>query len=132
MGTRSNTLVYDDGGQILNMYRQMDGYLEGHGTDLMEFLEPFTIVNGFSDRGQKNIANGAGCLAAQLVSHFKEGVGNIYLQMPLPETEYDNDFTYTIRLSLAEGIQITVHEWAEQLFDGTLPQFKQFLQREVV
>ena len=102
MGTRSNTVVYDEyydadlnaGVQILNLYRQHDGYVEGHGAELLAFLEPMTIVNGFTT-GLTNIANGSGCLAAQLVSHFKDGVGGFYIMAPLGE-EMENDYTYKI------------------------------------
>ena len=43
MGTRSNTIIYDDDVQILNLYRQHDGYLSGHGIELLEFLEPLKM-----------------------------------------------------------------------------------------
>ena len=79
MGTRSLTFVYDtDGDAIINLYRQYDGYPSGHGRELADFICPFTIVNGFG-RETANIANGMGCLAAQLVAHFKDGVGQFYL-----------------------------------------------------
>lgn len=94
MGTRSLTRVIDrqEGlsfakGHLaknvrksyVNMYRQFDGYMEGMGVDLAEFLLPFTIVNGISLNEDRKIANGSGCLAAQLVAHFKEAAGGIYL-----------------------------------------------------
>jgi hypothetical protein len=63
------------------MYRQYDGYPEGHGVDLAEFLDDFNVVNGLgANTYPKKTANGCGCLAAQLVQHFKDGPGGIYLQ----------------------------------------------------
>ncbi len=51
---------------LVCMYRHMDGYPSGMGSDLAEFLN--------------NVKhNGMGCLAAQMVAHFKDGVGGIYL-----------------------------------------------------
>ena len=80
MGTRSLT-IFNDGGEreIVVMYRQMDGYLEGHGVDLAEFLSPFIVVNGIGVGDNRVIANGMSCLAAQAIAHFKTGVGSIYL-----------------------------------------------------
>ena len=130
MGTRSNTLIVEEGEQIVNMYRQMDGYLEGHGADLLAFLEPITIVDGISVHGDPIVANGGGCLAAQMVAHFKSGAGGIYIDPPLQQEEYINDFTYTLVPHITGGIQVTVHECQDQIFDGTLPQFKKFIAQQ--
>ena len=131
MGTRSNTVIYDDDVQILNLYRQHDGYLSGHGAELLAFLEPMTIVNGFT-MGATNIANGAGCLAAQMVAHFKVGVGGFYIQPPMGELE--NDYTYTIKVDRQLGggnISITVHAYEDQVFEGSIQSFKEFIAEEV-
>ena len=90
MGTRSLTFVYETDVSektnrkthtaITNMYRQFDGYPSGHGLELAKFLSGITLVNGFGT-GMKagTHANGMGCLAAQIVSHFKNDIGGIYL-----------------------------------------------------
>ena len=124
MGTRSNTIIYDDDVQILNLYRQHDGYLSGHGAELLAFLEPMTIVNGFT-MGLTNIANGAGCLAAQMVAHFKVGVGGFYIQPPMGELE--NDYTYDVVVK-DDVILLTVFDFEEIIFSGTIPEFKQFIE----
>ena len=126
MGTRSNTVVYDGDVQILNMYRQMDGYPEGHGAELLAFLEPIEIVNGFTNSQIKQ-ANGAGCLAAQMVAHFKTGVGGFYIQPPMVDGEFENYFTYAI---VVEGdvIKVVVYEWDDSIFSGTVPEFKKFIE----
>ena len=124
MGTRSNTIIYDDDVQILNMYRQHDGYLIGHGAELLAFLEPMTIVNGFT-MGATNIANGAGCLAAQMVAHFKVRVGGIYIQSRMGELE--NDYTYDVVVK-DDVILLTVFDFEEIIFSGTIPEFKQFIE----
>jgi len=94
MGTRSLTRViprqeglsFSEGHNhvdksVINMYRQYDGYPKGHGLDLAEFLDDFTVVNGLgANTHPLKIANGHSCLAAQLVAHFKEGPGSIYLE----------------------------------------------------
>jgi hypothetical protein len=89
MGTRSLTVFFEtyterDTGkkrknEIVTMYRQYDGYPSGHGKELAEFLADGKVVNGFGLDGGKQF-NGMGCLAAQVVAHFKDGVGGFYLQ----------------------------------------------------
>lgn len=60
------------------MYSQYDGYPAGHGADLKEAFGEHVIVNGLSGDSRK-VANGMGCLAAQVVAHFKERPGGIYI-----------------------------------------------------
>ena len=109
MGTRSLTKVIetwkDTKGNnkrepITCMYRQMDGYLEGHGKDLAEWLNDYIVVNGIRMDETRKIFNGMDCLAAQMYAHFKKDAGNIYCKHPdivdcgeeyLYEIEEDHD-----------------------------------------
>jgi len=50
MGTRSLTYVYEGETPIMCMYRQFDGYLEGHGQELANFLNELTVGNGIYGR----------------------------------------------------------------------------------
>lgn len=95
MGTRSITVVNDyDGSPIINLYRQFDGYPEGHGRELAKFLASGKMVNGLgSDEGR--VFNGPDCLAAQLVAHLKRGPGNIYLRPPAPNPS--EEFVYVVQ-----------------------------------
>lgn len=98
MGTRSLTRVKDEAGNIiLTMYRQMDGYVEdGHGDELVSFLGGMVVTDGISILNQpEKSANGMGCLAAQLVAHFKVGVGGFYLESVDVE---DQEFNYLVEL----------------------------------
>jgi hypothetical protein len=95
----------DGNKEILCMYRQYDGYPDGHGMDLVNQFRGFRITNGISGDATKT-ANGVGCLAAQLVTVFKRGdrrhkagngceVGGFYLYAP--ETrEVGEEFVYTL------------------------------------
>jgi hypothetical protein len=88
MGTRSLTTFIETSefegkkrrNKIVTMYRQYDGYPTGHGTELAEFLAQGKLVNGISMAEKSLVFNGMGCLSAQVVAHFKEGAGGIYLQ----------------------------------------------------
>jgi hypothetical protein len=79
------------------MYRQYDGYLEGHGLELAEFLAPFYVTNGISGGEKRTIANGMGCLAAQLIANFKDGPGGIYLEVPGSGDHWE-EYVYTVYL----------------------------------
>jgi hypothetical protein len=79
MGTRSVTLfVEEDGTEVLGMYRQFDGYPEGHGKELADFIKDIYLVNGLGMGQPEKVANGIGCLALQVVTHFKKGPGGFY------------------------------------------------------
>jgi len=128
MGTRSLTRVFrkweDNFGDkkrepFTTMYRQMDGYLEGHGQDLAEFLSQFTIVNGMRMDETRKIANGIDCLAAQMFAHFKDGPGHIYCMHPSAQ-DCGEEYIYEIEKD-GEDILITIYDiWKnKEIFHGT-------------
>lgn len=84
---------------LINLYRQYDGHMYGHGLELAKFLDGFTLVNGIrSDIDPKDkIANGSECLSAQLVKHFKKDAGQFYL-MPFKDEvgAYSEEYIYNI------------------------------------
>ncbi len=124
MGTRSLTRViprqeglsFSEGHHhveksVINMYRQYDGYPKGHGLDLAEFLDDFTVVNGLSIPKPIKVANGTGCLAAQLVAHFKDGPGNIYLEALNGEPgDSWEEYIYTIYPKDGEPLYISIYD----------------------
>lgn len=96
MGTRSLTIILDENAlEICVLYRQYDGYPTGHGTELKEFLKGFTVVNGYGSDDLTKTANGMGCLAAQLVAHFKSGIGGFYLY-PADTRDCGEEYVYTV------------------------------------
>ena len=105
MGTRSLTRVfstYKDEKknkqvkiQLVNMYRQYDGYPEGHGTELADFLNSGKVVNGIGIDEQQRVFNGAGCLSAQMIAHFKKGAGGIYIE-PITAKDCGQEYEYEI------------------------------------
>lgn len=105
MGTRSLTVFKEDGADIVVMYRQMDGYPTGHGQDLAGFLAGMVMVNGMSGGDPPKTANGMPCLAAQVVAHFKDGVGSIYLH-PAGTRKCGEDYIYYV--SGVEGKEPTI------------------------
>ena len=118
MGTRSLTHIIEDNKTLATMYRHYDGGLSGHGNDLAEFLKDFKVVNGYSGDTTK-LANGMGCLTAQLIAHFKQGCGNIYIHPPNTEDCWEQ-YTYFVYLK-EDKLQIKVKDTYEKkiIFDGS-------------
>lgn len=139
MGTRSLTFVYAGGTPIINMYRQYDGYPAGHGAELAEFLGQFdAITNGMTLGDTRKTANGIGCLAAQLVSHFKgDEAGQFYL-LPTESTDAGQDYEYRVYQGADDELRVriidrgcnmfglTMSDKNEFLFDGTVAEFTEF------
>jgi hypothetical protein len=123
MGTRSLTFVYDGDKPIVNMYRQFDGYPTGHGQELAEFLLSGKMVNGYSDKDAKQF-NGMGCLAAQMIAHFKQSVGGFYIY-PVDSTDCWQDYEYHVYED-----KMVVKNPTEVIFSGTWDNFHSFCSDE--
>lgn len=123
MGTRSLTYVYaDDNKPIIKLYRQYDGYPSGHGAELAEFLNSIKeITNGYRGDETRRIANGMGCLAAQMVSHFKKGHGEFYLHN-VEGNDHWQDYEYHV---YKHRVVIKARN-EEVIFDGNWPEFGTF------
>lgn len=128
MGTRSLTFVEDGvGDKFVCIYRQFDGYPSGHGAELAEFLKDMVIVNGYNPRDTRKIANGAGCLAAQLIAKLKEGVGGIYIEPITATADCGQDYEYYIRACVDKGIEVKVKDYSGNvIFAGDTEQFAGF------
>jgi hypothetical protein len=94
MGTRSLTIVMEDNQEVCRIYRQMDGYPDGHGLELAKLCN-VKIVNGIG--ADKNVANGMGCLAAQIIAGLKDGPGHIYLEPTGGEIGDWIEYVYIVR-----------------------------------
>ena len=91
----NNNEVYKERKPITCMYRQYDGYLDGHGQELAEWLSGYTLVNGIPSDKSEPMFNGMDCLAAQMFAHFKDGAGNIYCMHPDAEDCWE-EYLYEI------------------------------------
>ncbi len=137
MGTRSLTKVFDEQGeQLLNFYRQFDGYPSGHGAELAEFLSGGKIVNGLRLGEEGTFFNGSGCLAAQLVANFKQESGGFYIY-PVSAKDCGQDYEYEIYVN-ASNLKIKVFDCGcnffgisnsdkhDGIFEGNLEEFTEF------
>ena len=119
MGTRSLTRVIETWNDektnklkkqtLVCMYRQFDGYPSGMGSDLAEFINGGKLVNGISPSETERVFNGMGCLAAQMVAHFKDGAGGYYLY-PTNVGKVWQEYEYEIIQHENEPIQLKVIE----------------------
>ena len=135
MGTRSLTFVYNEHNEpILNLYRQYDGYIAGHGAELAEFLAGKTLVNGFG-KESTSLANGMGCLAASLVANFKETVGGFYINS-VTSTDCGQDYEYHVYEDrvIVKGYPMTYSRFERgglvNRFEGTWAEFAKFCKVE--
>ena len=119
MGTRCLTYVYDGDEPFVCMYRQFDGYPSGHGADLADFLHDGKLVNGIPFGDKAKIFNGMSCLAAQMVAHFKDGPGNIYLYAPKLDQDAWQDYEYHV---YENKVKVT----GGSVFEGTWEEFAEF------
>jgi hypothetical protein len=131
MGTRSVIKFQEDGETFCAIYQQFDGYPEGVGRELFDFLDSITIVNGLSAGQPKIVANGMGCLAAQFIAEFKDGAGGFYMTHPDDTQEYD----YIVNASWeGEGWKaklgeptVTVFDHGNEIFSGNVMDFGLFI-----
>jgi hypothetical protein len=132
MSTNAILTITQNGSPILTLHCQYDGYPSGFGKDLANFLTGFTIMNSLGAI-QGKTANGAGCLAAQLVYHFKVGPGNIYL---LPPTDPDGyEWSYSLDIPFGyqgpiERLRLSIRTYDKDVFLGTTPEFLDYLKDE--
>lgn len=124
MGTRSITKVWNnkqDEKPLMALYSQYDGYLSGHGKDLKHFLESFVIGNGLGGGDHNEFyANGMGCLAAQLVAHFKTEPGSYYI-CGLDDTE---EYNYNVYVNGSGKLDLVVTNFQDEtIYTGSMREF---------
>ena len=84
------------------------------------------IVYGISFEEKRKVANGMGCLAAQMVAHFKQSVGAFYLIDP-NTIDAGQDYEYHVFEN-----KIKVLEFENCIFEGTWKEFSEFTQETTV
>ena len=130
MGTRSLTVFKDGQEELAVLYRQFDGYPTGHGLELAEFLAGIKVVNGIPMGGMDRLANGAGCLAVQVIHYLKQkeaydpckrsyggGAGGLYLYKA-GTRDAGEEWTYVLTcLDGQPEIQVAVWDGEEEKSD---------------
>lgn len=121
MGTRSTTKFIRKRGEklepLVNIYQQYDGYIEGVGHEIAEFILSKKIINGIGyGQDTEEYANGFECLIAQFIRDFKTRVGGLYIT-PMDDVE---EYNYEVVCNDNNDITIKVTNWDNALiFSGT-------------
>ena len=105
------------------IYHYYDGYPEYLGCNLAEFLCDFRVLNGLPTNYFENIkvANGMGCLTAQLIAALKEESGNVYVDYP--DTDRDDvEFTYYIWGCVGKDIWMSIFDLHDNCIFVGMPQ----------
>ncbi|MDQ3816125.1 MAG: hypothetical protein M3362_00355, partial [Acidobacteriota bacterium] len=96
MGTRAITVILNDyGEEICVLYRDSDGNPTEYGAALKEILSRTVLTEGIEPGLTGRYANGMGCLAAQLIAHFKNGIGDFYVY-PAGARGVGEEYVYTV------------------------------------
>ena len=132
MGTRALIRVFDDAKaatELVCIYRQFDGCVEGLGADIAGILRGKSFVNGIG--GDRAVFNGMGCFAAQLIGGLKAGkAGNVYVY-PVGSKDVGEEYVYEIRgagYRDPANVIVTVTAYDKQEFSGTVAEFIAFVE----
>lgn len=139
MSTTALTTIIEQGSDypLVQLHRQFDGYVSGHGLALAEFLSTVALIDSTPTtsvpRG-RTFAFGAGCLAARLIAKLKTEPGNFTLVSASPGQEAD--FTYVVVVdSQAATIKVEVFKGEEcrenRLFWGSPGAFLAFVKATI-
>ena len=117
MGTRSTTRIYEDGQLLLALYKQYDGYPDGWGQELKDFLHSGVFVNGFQRDDKIVQFNGIGDFVLQLVKSFKEGTGGLYATTEGNRQEYNYILEFTYKTKDYNRIYYTLRCLEDHAYD---------------
>lgn len=151
MGTRSTYRVIEEWtddrpeakvkkgqNKLVLMYRQFDGYPEGHPLETAEWLAGGKVVNGLRMDEKGLMFNGGGCLAAQLVAKYKTEAGGTYLHPMNHRGQCWENYTYDIIVKEDKTIEFIAYEVMggknrfKKIFQGSPAEFVKKYQTEDV
>lgn len=145
MGTRSKTSFIEKiGGKkrhLVSVYQQYDGYIEGVGHEIANYILSKKIINGISG-DTKDKANGFACLIAQFIRDFKTDVGGLYIVEEVDTQEYNYNIIFDSDLyfngdfftdkNTNDYFEVEVIDWNDQvIFKGTLKELLEFKEVDI-
>ena len=101
------------------IYHHYDSYPDLLGVGLAKFLSDIRVVNGLGSHKGDRLANGMGCLVAQVITHLKLGrhyelendcslnAGNVYVDEP-GKDRGDTEYTYYVWATENKGIWMSI------------------------
>ena len=127
MGTRSKTSFIEKKGDklthLVSVYQQYDGYIEGVGHEIAEYILSKQICNGIRlGRDTSKLANGFGCLTQDDIQEYNYDI------------IFDSDLYYSnldVEYETDKYFKVKVIDWNEQvIFEGTLKELLDFKECE--
>ena len=126
------------------IYQQYDGYPDGVGIKLANWLKNKIMINGIPlgiSKGNFTYANGPGCLVAQFIKEFKTELGGLYI---VPEDCEEQDYNYDVIFNYdtcnfppvwgrpaSECIKIVANRHDElPFFRGTIDEFIEYVKSD--
>jgi len=104
------------------IYHHYDSYPDHLGVGLAKFLSDIRVVNGLGSHKGDRLANGMGCLVAQVITHLKLGrhydspaekdeisEGGVYVDEPDTKRS-DLEYAYYIWATEGKGIWMSIFE----------------------
>ena len=102
------------------IYHHYDSYPDQLGVGIAKFLSDIRVVNGIGSHKGTVLANGIGCLAAQVLTHLKLArhyelekdeiqIGNVYLDGPDTERG-DLEYAYYVWATENKDIWMSIFE----------------------
>jgi hypothetical protein len=127
MGTRSTYRIIEKHADyetpICMVYMQYDGYPTGHPTEVANWLAESRVVNGFNSSDTGLVFNGAGCLAARLISFLKkDAIGNCYMESLDSRGNCGEDYMYDVIVDCSKEFKIIMTAYDSdgcELFSGS-------------
>ena len=145
MGTKALVIINEDHQSqsvtqmYSSMYCQYDGYLEGVGQQIKDFLMNRVVVNGLSGKSYVPVSNGMGCLAASFISHVKIEAGGWYMtpnrnvnSVLSNDTDVFVDFVYVISKNYIRAYCLDYDGEVESfrnIFKGSWIEYNEFLNK---
>ena len=130
---------------LATIYRHSDGYLEGHGRWLCDFLSNIKVTNGRVNGSWRKYANGPGELASAIVSAMTEEDLHPSLEPAGAIMGQEYHYQINVAFSIDGGeVSITVfdgpvtffgsggEDCTNQIFCGSVQEFSEFITPEPV
>lgn len=123
--------------ELCLVYRQFDGYPEGHPVETAEWLCGGKVVNGLGLNETELVFNGGGCLAAQLICKMKSetGPGGCYIHSLDSRGKCWEDYLYDIIIKPDRSIEYVCYEnYGEnplEIFRGSPQEFVEKYKKKV-
>ena len=117
---------------IALVYFQYDGYPSGHPIETAEWLASGKVVNGYGNTDTLQF-NGMGCLIAQFIAKYKDGVGGVYVNRMDSRGQSWEDYLYDVIVKADGSIEFVCYENNEtpdEIFRGDPAEFVAKYQRK--